>query len=135
MYLRVFLSLLFIPNFLFASYKYETIADDLDDAWSMVFIDENTILFTELPGNLKIINLLDKSIKNIANTPMRSVNVETYMIGNGSWKSYLNVIIAVHDVTALGNYTEFGTTPSLAKFLFLYLFMFISDSYHYQILT
>ena len=69
MYLRVFLSLLFIPNFLFASYKYETIADDLDDAWSMVFIDENTILFTELPGNLKIINLLDKSITNISNTP------------------------------------------------------------------
>ncbi len=57
MYLRIFLSLLFIPNFLFASYKYKTIADDLDDAWSMVFIDENTILFTELPGNLKIINL------------------------------------------------------------------------------
>ena len=69
MYLRVFLSLLFLPNFLFASYKYETIADDLDDAWSMVFIDENTILFTELPGNLKILNLLDKSITNIANTP------------------------------------------------------------------
>ena len=69
MYLRVFLSLLFIPNFLFASYKYETIVDDLDDAWSMVFIDENTILFTELPGNLKILNLSDKSITNIANTP------------------------------------------------------------------
>ena len=69
MYLRVFLSLLFLPNFLLASYKYETIVDDLDDAWSMVFIDENTILFTELPGNLKIINLLDKTITNIPNTP------------------------------------------------------------------
>ena len=35
-----------------SDYKYETILDDLNDAWSMVFIDENTILFTELPGNL-----------------------------------------------------------------------------------
>ena len=69
MNLRVFLSLLFISNISFASYKYETIAEDLDDAWSMVFIDENTILFTELPGNLKILNLIDKSITNIVNTP------------------------------------------------------------------
>ncbi len=38
MYLRVFLSLLFLPNFLLASYKYETIVDDLDDAWSMVLL-------------------------------------------------------------------------------------------------
>ena len=67
--LLLLLSLLFLPNFLLASYKYETIVDDLDDAWSMVFIDENTILFTELPGNLKILNLIDKSITNIMNTP------------------------------------------------------------------
>ena len=52
-----------------------------------------------------------------------------------SWKSYLNVIIAVHDVTAYGNYTKFGTTPSLAKILFLYIFIFIWDSYYFQILT
>ena len=28
--------------------------------------------------------------------------------GTHTWKSYLNVIIAVHDVTAFGNYTKFG---------------------------
>ena len=38
MSLRVFLSLLFISNISFASYKYETIVDDLDDAWSMVLL-------------------------------------------------------------------------------------------------
>ena len=69
MSLRIFLSLLFLSNISFASYKYETIVENLDDAWSMVFIDENTILFTELPGNLKILNLSDKSITNIANIP------------------------------------------------------------------
>ena len=45
------------------------ILDDLDDAWSMVFLDENTILYTELPGNLKIANLVDKTITNISNIP------------------------------------------------------------------
>ena len=66
---KLFLSLLFLSNISYASYKYEIIVEDLDDAWSMVFIDENTILFTELPGNLKILNLLDNSITNIENTP------------------------------------------------------------------
>jgi hypothetical protein len=46
MSLRIFLSLLFLSNIAFASYKYETIIEDLDDAWSMVFLDEDTILFT-----------------------------------------------------------------------------------------
>jgi glucose/arabinose dehydrogenase len=73
MSLRIFLSLLFLSNISFASYKYETIVENLDDAWSMVFIDENTILFTELPGNLKILNLSDKSITNIANTTKRTL--------------------------------------------------------------
>ena len=62
MNLRIFLSLLFLSNFSLANYKYEVILDDLDDAWSMVFLDENTILYTELPGNLKIANLVDKTI-------------------------------------------------------------------------
>ena len=69
MNLRIFLSLLFLSNFSIASYKYEVVLDDLDDAWSMVFLDENTILYTELPGNLKIANLIDKSITNILNVP------------------------------------------------------------------
>ena len=38
MNLRIFLSLLFLSNISFASYKYEVILDDLDDAWSMVFL-------------------------------------------------------------------------------------------------
>ena len=33
------------------------------------FFDENTILFTELPGNLKIAKLVDKTITNISNIP------------------------------------------------------------------
>ena len=69
MNLKILLSLLILSNFSIASYKYEVVLDDLDDAWSMVFLDENTILYTELPGNLKIANLIDKSITNISNVP------------------------------------------------------------------
>ena len=58
MNLKILLSLLILSNFSIASYKYEVVLDDLDDAWSMVFLDENTILYTELPGNLKIANLM-----------------------------------------------------------------------------
>ena len=69
MSLRIFLSLFFLSN-VFASYKYETILEDLDDAWSFVFLDEETILYTELPGNLKIANLIDKTITDISNPPV-----------------------------------------------------------------
>ena len=69
MNLRILLSLLLLSNFSVANYKYEVVLDDLDDAWSMVFLDENTILYTELPGNLKIANLIDKSITAISNVP------------------------------------------------------------------
>ena len=69
MNLRILLSLLFLSNFSIANYKYEVVLDDLDDAWSIVFLDEKTILYTELPGNLKIANLIDKSITTISNVP------------------------------------------------------------------
>ena len=69
MSLRIFLSLFFLSN-LYAAYKYETVLEGLDDAWSFVFLDENTILYTELPGNLKIANLIDKTITNISNPPL-----------------------------------------------------------------
>jgi glucose/arabinose dehydrogenase len=69
MNLRILLSLLLLSNISVANYKYEVVLDDLDDAWSMVFLDENTILYTELPGNLKIANLIDKSITDISNVP------------------------------------------------------------------
>ena len=50
-----------------------------------------------------------------------------------TWKSYLNVIIAVHDVTAYGNYTKFGISSlvlshfcgSIYVHIILYLISFI----------
>ena len=65
---KTILTILLLSNSLY-SYIYETVLDNLNDAWSFVFLDENTILFTELPGNLKIANLSDKTITEISNTP------------------------------------------------------------------
>ena len=44
---------------LFSSYKLETLIDDLNYPWGMSFISENTLLITELPGNIKKIDLFD----------------------------------------------------------------------------
>ena len=50
-------------------YKFETVLDNLDDAWSFVFLSEDKILFTEMPGKLRIASLTDKSIINVTNIP------------------------------------------------------------------
>jgi len=67
---------LFLSSFLilfsmhsFGAYKYETVLDNLDDAWSFVFLNEDTILYTEMPGKLKIASLTNKSIIDIGNVP------------------------------------------------------------------
>ena len=69
MRIRNLLAIIFLSNTLYADYRYETVLSNLNDAWSLVFLNENTILYTELPGNLKVANLLDKSITDISNTP------------------------------------------------------------------
>ena len=67
---------LYLPAFIFicsvhlsSEYKFETVLDNLDDAWSFVFLSEDEVLFTEMPGKLKIASLKDKSITNIKNIP------------------------------------------------------------------
>ena len=67
---------LFLSSFLilfsmhsFGAYKYETVLDNLDDAWSFVFLNEDTILYTEMPGKLKIASLTNKSIIDVGNVP------------------------------------------------------------------
>ena len=69
MKIKVILSILFFSSTVFSDYKFETILDDLDDAWSLVFLSEDKVLYTEMPGKLKIASLSDKSITNIKNAP------------------------------------------------------------------
>ena len=45
---KVILSILFFTSTVFSGYKYETILDNLDDAWSIVFLSEDRVLYTEV---------------------------------------------------------------------------------------
>ena len=62
--MKIFLSLLVFFNFTYlqsSEIKLIKIFDGLNKPWSLSFIDENNILVTEKPGNLLIINLIDKT--------------------------------------------------------------------------
>ena len=69
--MKIFLSsfLILFSMHSFGAYKYETVLDNLDDAWSFVFLNEDTILYTEMPGKLKIASLTNKSIIDVGNVP------------------------------------------------------------------
>ena len=69
MKLKFFISILFFSITTQSSYKFETVLSNLDDAWSFEFLSEDKILFTEMPGKLKIASLLNKSITEIKNVP------------------------------------------------------------------
>ena len=64
-----FVCILLFSSYSFSNYQYETILDDLNDAWSFVFLSEDKILYTEMPGNLKIASLKDMSTTSIENVP------------------------------------------------------------------
>jgi len=70
MKIKFLLLVLLFSNSAFSSYRFETILDDLDDAWSLVFLSEDKILFTEMPGKLKVVSLSDKSVNEIDNIPL-----------------------------------------------------------------
>jgi glucose/arabinose dehydrogenase len=68
MRLNLYICFLF-STFSYSTYQYETVLDELDDAWSFVFLSEDRILYTEMPGKLKVASLTDKSIIEVTNVP------------------------------------------------------------------
>jgi len=34
----------------YGEYKFETVLSNLDDAWSFEFLNEDTVIYTEMPG-------------------------------------------------------------------------------------
>ena len=70
MKIKFLMLVLLFSNSAYSSYKLETVLDDLDDAWSLVFLSEDKILFTEMPGKLKVASLSDKSVNEINNVPL-----------------------------------------------------------------
>ena len=70
MKIKFLLLILLFSNSAFSNYKFETVLDDLDDAWSFVFLSEDRVLFTEMSGKLKIASLSNKFINEIDGTPL-----------------------------------------------------------------
>jgi Glucose/sorbosone dehydrogenases len=58
--------LLLFSNLIADDFKLERIISGLDSPWSLTFIDSQSLLVTEKPGNIKFVNLKKKTIKNIS---------------------------------------------------------------------
>ena len=69
MKLKILFSILFFSINIFSEYKFETILSNLDDAWSFEFLSEDKIIYTEMPGKLKIASLSDGAVVTLRNVP------------------------------------------------------------------
>ena len=58
--------LLLFTNLSAEDFKLEKIIQGFDSPWSLTFIDNQNLLVTEKPGNIKFINLKEKKIKEIS---------------------------------------------------------------------
>ena len=57
--------LLLFTNLSADDFKLEKIVQGFDKPWSLTFLDNQNLLITEKPGNIKFVNLKDKIIKDI----------------------------------------------------------------------
>ena len=58
--------LFFFTNLKAEDFKLEKIIQGFDSPWSLSFVDEQNVLVTEKPGNIKFLNLEKGIIKNIS---------------------------------------------------------------------
>ena len=63
--LFIFLFLFSFSNLYSANFKFEKILDDLDNPWSLSFVDKENIIITEKNGKLLASNLVSKNTKEI----------------------------------------------------------------------
>ncbi len=57
--------LIFFTNLDAADFKLERISKDFDNPWSLSFVDSENLIVSEKPGKIKLVNLKEKSIKNL----------------------------------------------------------------------
>ena len=65
----IILGLVFLANFSFADYQFETIVSGLDDAWSFDFLNDDQVILTEQPGKIKIITISSGKIEEVSGVP------------------------------------------------------------------
>ena len=61
----IIIFLLFCTNLNASNFKLEKIVEGFERPWSLSFIDDQRLLITEKPGNIKFINLNEKIIKEV----------------------------------------------------------------------
>ena len=87
--------LLLLTNLSADDYKLEKIIKGLDSPWSLTFLNSQNLLVTEKPGNIKLINLKEKIIKDIRH------NLKVLEDGQGGLLDIL-----YHDSTVFVSYSE-----------------------------
>ena len=56
----IFLTLFLFTNLNAEEFKLERIASGFEKPWSLTFVNDNSLLVTEKPGNIKLINIKEK---------------------------------------------------------------------------
>ncbi len=108
---KIFISLIFyfFSIHLYASdIKFEKIAHELNNPWSLTFIDNENIVFTEKSGNLYTLNLKNKKISKIDH----NLNVKEYGQGGLLDVLYKDQEIYISYTENRGNWK---TSTSVAK--------------------
>ena len=98
----------FFKNANAQEFKLEKIVDDLDNPWSLSFVDKENILFTEKPGKLYLLNLKNKKISEIKH------DLKVLEYGQGGLLDVLfkNKYVYISYTENRGNWT---TSTSVAK--------------------
>ena len=106
--LFIFLFFLSFSNLYALEIKLEKIVDSLDKPWSLSFIDQENIIFTEKSGKLNILNLKDKKISEIKH------NLSVLEVGQGGLLDVLYDKRQVY-ISYSENRGDWKTSTSVAK--------------------
>ena len=101
----------FLVNVHASGLKFEKIVKGLSDPWSLSFIDNESILFTEKSGKLYTLNLKNKKISEINH----NLNVREYGQGGLLDVLYKDQSVYISYTENRGNWT---TSTSVAKGIF-----------------
>jgi len=103
--------LLLFTNLSADDFKLEKIIEGFSSPWSLTFVDNQNLLITEKPGNIKFINLKEKTIKDISH------NLEVLEDGQGGLLDILhkegNIFVSYSEDRSKGTSS---TSVARAKF-------------------
>ena len=106
--LIIFLFIFNFTNLYSSDLKFEKISDDLNEPWSLSFIDNENVIITEKTGKLLILNINDKSINEIKH------NLSIISLGQGGLLDVLYENGQVY-ISYSENRGNWKTSTSVAK--------------------